>query len=41
LYADPPRSGILGPADPRTSRSMPRMTKPRSHASFLQHRSRA
>ena len=34
LSADPPRSGILGSADPRTSRPKPRMTKPRFNAPF-------
>jgi hypothetical protein len=37
LSADRPRSGILGSADPRTSRATPRMTKPLSHAPFLPH----
>jgi len=34
LSADPPGSGILGSADPQTSRPSARMTKPRSLASF-------
>jgi hypothetical protein len=37
LSADRPRSGILGSADPQTSRPTPRMTKPLAHAPYLPH----